>query len=384
MADVTVVHLVTNMTDAKPDYMRPNTTVIASLPSALCVCPAHRPRRVVPPTDIVTELRHVRELRRAHNAKLRAAFSSAFNAGLLHHPADDTPAAASAGASSRLSAAGCTWRGLPVAGGPVGPNHVLEDAGQPVLVEDAWGVHPLLVDEGVGGEEEDAGPQQQQRRQLTELLLRQARLHNTERYGPPAAAAAEGGQPLFGFRNGVESGVAEGDSWGGVGGLDAAVDAEEASGGQWWREDEGSQVGESDDGEHHPQQQQQGVGADNAPEGEVLSEEQPHQPTEQQQQLRGQQQQQAADSSSHANGSTSSLEAGPAAAVQHRLGMDGATAAEQGYDAAASDAGSDEVGLPECVDAAEQVAVMVSDSSGVKQGGYGWKPEAMPRWTHLH
>lgn len=176
----------------------------------------------------------------------------------------------------------------------------------------------------------------------------------------------------------------------GVGGLDAAVDAEEASGGQWWREDEGSQVGESDDGEHHPlQQQQQGVGADNAPEGEVLSEQQPqpHQPTEQQQQQpQGQQQQQAADSSSHANGNTSSLEAGQAAAaVQHMSGVDGATSAvEQEYDAPVSDVGSDEVGLPECVDAAEQVAVMVSDSSGVKQGGYGWKPEAMPRWTHLH
>lgn len=348
------------------------------------MCPAHTALVLLCPThtDIVAELRRVRELRRAHHTKLRAAFTSAFNAGLLHHPADDAPAAAPAGASSRLSAAGRAWRGLPVAGGPVGPDHVLEDAGQPVLVEDAWGVHPLLVDEGFGGEDEGAG-------QVTELLLRQARLHNTGRYGPPTAAA-EGGQPLFGVGNRVESGAAEGDGWGGVGGLDAAVDAEEASGGQWWREDEGSQVGESDDGEHHPlQQQQQGVGADNAPEGEVLSEQQPqpHQPTEQQQQQpQGQQQQQAADSSSHANGNTSSLEAGQAAAaVQHMSGVDGATSAvEQEYDAPVSDVGSDEVGLPECVDAAEQVAVMVSDSSGVKQGGYGWKPEAMPRWTHLH
>lgn len=179
----------------------------------------------------------MRELRRGHNAKLRAAFSSAFKSGLLHHPADDVPAAAPTGASS---AAGRTWRGLPVAGGPVGPDHVLEDAGQSVLVEDAWGVHPLLVDNRVGGEDEDAGQQQ-----LTEMLLRQARLHNTGRYGPPAAAAAAGdGQPLFGVRNGVEAGAAaEDDSWGGVGGLNAAVDAEEASGGKWWRGDDGESGG---------------------------------------------------------------------------------------------------------------------------------------------
>jgi len=79
----------------------------------------------------------VKDLRRSHTAKLRAAFTAAFNSGLLHHPADDTPpsaAAAAAGGGQPGTAASRTWRGMPVAGGPVEPQRVLEDASKPVMV----------------------------------------------------------------------------------------------------------------------------------------------------------------------------------------------------------------------------------------------------------
>ena len=40
-----------------------------------------------------------------------------------------------------------------------------------------------------------------------------------------------------------------------------------------------------------------------------------------------------------------------------------------------------EVGVPEAVDSASQAAAVVSDSSGVRKGGYGWKAETLPRWS---
>lgn len=114
-------------------------SLYCTLPLTLAALP--RPRPLFCSSDIVAELHRVKDLRRGHTAKLRAAFTAAFNSGLLHHPADDTPPSAAAAAGCQPgSAASRTWRGMPVAGGPVEPQRVLEDASKRVMVRNGCGV----------------------------------------------------------------------------------------------------------------------------------------------------------------------------------------------------------------------------------------------------
>jgi hypothetical protein len=173
-----------------------------------------------------------------------------------------------------------------------------------------------------------------------------------------------------------------GDDWGVVGhswdGVDAGVDAEEASGAQWWSEE-----GDSE-GEREQQQQQQQL--DFAPHGETASEQQ-------------QQQQQQSAYGVHANGSSSAAEDSgselanghdscPAAAslVPPPPPPAAATTTEPDKDdgrGVCSEAGSDEAGVPESVDAAGESG-MLSDTRSVAKGGYGWNPEALPKWTNTH
>ncbi|WIA33980.1 hypothetical protein OEZ86_007075 [Tetradesmus obliquus] len=110
----------------------------------------------LPTRDIVEELHRLRSLQQQHAARQRTKFSSAFAAGLLHHPADDAPPPAAAlpldpsdPAAAAAAAAGLRHVAVPPGrrvAGPVAAERVLE-GGQPVLVDDAWGRHLLLADD---------------------------------------------------------------------------------------------------------------------------------------------------------------------------------------------------------------------------------------------
>ena len=299
---------------------------------------------------------------------------------------------------------------MPVRGGPVGPDHVIEDTSQPVVVEDAWGTHLLVADDDYGGWDSGyggggGGGWQQQR--LTDLLLRQARVKPEVGGGKGVGIAGVGGDggEGGGWGGGEDGGV---DGWG----VDAVVDAEEAAGG-WWREgdsegDNERQEGQGHAGGTHSQPHDKGAGGDRAPLGDSSAAQQ----QQQQQHANGhvkqqpsaavaagplaadaqQQQQQQQHAHQNANGTAIAAAAGEPAQNGTAAAAAAGGGESSGVDGAAAEAAAawkeegggveDEAGVPESVDASEQEAVMVSDSSGVSKGGYGWKPEALPRWSN--
>jgi hypothetical protein len=123
------------------------------------ICPCHC--LLHPLADIVEEMHRLRSLQQQHAARQRSRFSAAFAAGLLHQPADDEPPAAAAqpvdpsdpaAAAAAAAAAGLRHVVVPQGrrvAGPVPAEHVL-DGGRPVLVDDAWGRHLLVADDGEG------------------------------------------------------------------------------------------------------------------------------------------------------------------------------------------------------------------------------------------
>jgi len=244
-------------------------------------------------------------------------------------------------------------------------------------VEDAWGIHPLVVDndydydydDGGGGSTGQQRPWGQQR--LTDLLLQQARLGRGS-YGPSAA-------PTPGS-NGAAAAAAAGvdDGWGGLlggGGYDDdGLAAEEAAGG-WWRDE-----GDSEEGEEAAAAA--AGGEDIAPEGEVPLLQQ------QQQEQQQEQQDQSVGTDGQPNGSNGSSN-GYHEAAEGLGGGGSGVGGDVGGECEVVSRGEEcegecEVGVPEAEDVVGQEVVVVSDSSGVSKRGYGWKPEALPRWSNTH
>uniref|UniRef100_A0A383WL91 Uncharacterized protein n=1 Tax=Tetradesmus obliquus TaxID=3088 RepID=A0A383WL91_TETOB len=161
----------------------------------------------LPTRDIVEELHRLHSLQQPHAARQRTKFSSAFAAGLLHHPADDAPPPAAAAAAAPLDPSDPAAAAAAAAGlrhvvvppgrrvaGPVAAERVLE-GGQPVLVDDAWGRHLLLADdddddddgEGQGGWAAGGGSSSYSRG----LMARLARMGLAGSSGLGAAASSE-------------------------------------------------------------------------------------------------------------------------------------------------------------------------------------------------
>eukprot|EP00878_Enallax_costatus_P008143 GHUV01008515.1.p1 GENE.GHUV01008515.1~~GHUV01008515.1.p1 ORF type:complete len:527 (+),score=182.46 GHUV01008515.1:496-2076(+) len=110
----------------------------------------------LPTREILAELHRLRDLQQQQRTKQKARFSAAFAKGVLHHPSDDQPSSSlnsgsnSVGSSTWMFSEGMQHRVADQllgrrALGPVSRERVL-DSDQPVLVDDAWGTHPLVAE----------------------------------------------------------------------------------------------------------------------------------------------------------------------------------------------------------------------------------------------